>query len=66
MSGARNEYYNKILIDNRNYIKHTWKILNGINGNKPVSTGLPSHFINDNNKVLEKTNEVVNEFNTFL
>lgn len=52
---AKREYYDKILKENISNIKCTWKILYNLIGNSSASTGLPTHFINDNNKVIKKT-----------
>ena len=54
MRQAKREYYNNMLKEKKNDIKGTWKILNNVIGNKSVSTSLPSHFIDDKNKVVKK------------
>lgn len=55
-----------MLKENKNNIRRTWNILNNVTGNNSVSTGLPTHFVNDNNKFIKNKNEVVNEFNSFF
>lgn len=66
MRNAKKEYYNKRLEENKNNLKGTWKILNQVMGNKNASTELPTYFTNENERVIENKNEVVNEFNSFF
>ena len=66
MRQAKKEYYNKRLEENKHNLKGTWNILNQVIGNTKVSTDLPTYFTNDNKKVIENMNEVVNEFNSFF
>ncbi len=63
---AKRDYYNKRLLENKNDIKSTWKILNEVIANNPEPTSKPSFYINDSKVVLKNLKEVVNEFNSFF
>lgn len=62
---AKKEYYNRILHENKNNIKATWKILNKVIGNKTETTELPNYFFK-NDLVIENEAEMVNELNNFF
>lgn len=54
---AKRDYYNKRLLENKNDIKSTWKILNEVIANNPVPISKPSFYINDSKVVLKKKHE---------
>lgn len=66
MTQANKEYYNKLLEKNKNNIKGTWNILNKVIRNTSGPTNAPSHFINEDNKIVKNMNEVANGFNSFF
>lgn len=59
MRQAKKDYYNKILNENKNNLKSTWKMM----GNKVAPTELSNYFINDD-KEAKDMNKVANELNS--
>ena len=59
-------YYSKLLEDNKNNIKETWKILNDIMNKKSKKTTNPQNFIDSEGNTITDEKTAANQFNEFF
>ena len=60
MRQAKREYYNKILKENEDNLKGTWRILNEVMRNKTAPTAMPNYFINYNREIKDMNQVAIN------
>ena len=60
MRQAKREYYNKILKENKDNLKGTWRILNEVMRNKTAPTAMPNYFINYNREIKDMNQVAIN------
>ena len=65
---AKKDYYNKKLLENKNDIKSTWKIINKIIQNNTLNNtkSTPTYFINDNDMTITNPKDIADEFNSYF
>ena len=62
---SKKTYYSKLLVEHRNNIAETWKILRTVIGKHLKHSSYPNHFIVEGSKVDNKT-EIANVFNNLF
>ena len=60
---SKKQYYSKLLENNRNNIKGTWKVINKIIKKKGGNVELPNYFTKNLNETINNRKEVADEFN---
>uniref|UniRef100_A0A669C5X4 Reverse transcriptase domain-containing protein n=1 Tax=Oreochromis niloticus TaxID=8128 RepID=A0A669C5X4_ORENI len=63
---SKKEYYHTLLEQNRSNTQETWRILNSIIKKGSKNKNYPDYFKKDKDIVLDKTKDIVNEFNDFF
>ena len=62
---SKKTYYSKLLVEHRNTIAETWKMLRTVIGKHLKQSSYPNHLIVEGSKVDNKT-EIANVFNNFF
>ena len=62
---SKKTYSSKLLVEHRNNIAETWKMLRTVIGKHLTNSSYPNHFIVEESKVDNKT-EIANVFNNFF
>lgn len=62
---SKKEYYAILLIENKQNIQGTWKVLNSVIHKRKYKGEYPNNFIKDN-RIINNINEIVNEFNDYF
>lgn len=63
---SKKEYYLTLLEQSRSNTQETWRILNSIIKKGSKNKNYPDYFKKDKDIVLDKTKDIVNEFNDFF
>ena len=59
-------YYSKLLENNKNDIKTTWKTLNKIINKNRTTSNYPDEFKDESNNLISNSNDIANNFNKFF
>ncbi len=62
---AKKSYCDTIFLQLKDYIKGTWKTINGILNKTKRKKNFPT-FFKDNENIIHDKNVITNKFNTFL
>ena len=65
LRNSEKDYYDKLLVEQKNNIKGTWSILNSIIGKKKTSNAYPEIF-KHKDKIYKSEKEISNGFNDFF